>query len=143
MDRTCRDCGQLKPIEDYYVMGGIPALRCKICHRLWRKKHDLRFYKRHKTTMITYAKKWKRKNPKKVKIIKKKWKDQYPEKFKAQYELRRAVAKGIIDKPRICEGCNNHLDSQRIYGHHHLGYNKDHWYDIKWLCAGCHALAHR
>lgn len=57
-------------------------------------------------------------------------------KHKANYTLRNAVKSGKIIKPNKCEiiDCNE----TKIYGHHHLGYNKENWLNVQWLCSKHH-----
>ncbi len=56
---------------------------------------------------------------------------------------RRAVAiaikAGNIIKSSICSLCGR---SSNIESHHHLGYDKEHWLDIQWLCRDCHHSTH-
>lgn len=49
--------------------------------------------------------------------------------------LLRAVRKGRIVKPAICEKCNKSFARNNLEGHH-KNYKK--WWIVKWLCRKCH-----
>lgn len=57
-------------------------------------------------------------------------------KHKANYSLRNAVNSGKIIKPNKCEveNCNE----TKVYGHHYLGYEKENWLKVQWLCSKHH-----
>lgn len=63
-----------------------------------------------------------------------------PEKLKARSRMRYAVRSGRIKKPTSCPEC--FANDKRIEAHHYLGYEEEHWYDIKWLCSICHKKVH-
>jgi len=46
---------------------------------------------------------------------------------------------GTLVKPNQCSRCGS---NHRVEGHHHKGYDKEHQYDVVWLCRKCHALIH-
>lgn len=65
----------------------------------------------------------------------------------ARRKFWRAVQSGKIIPPEICEKCGKkpkqRKDGRRaIHGHHHNGYDKDHIFDVIWLCPSCHKLCH-
>lgn len=62
-----------------------------------------------------------------------------PEKTAAHRAVREAIATGGVVRPRCCSTC---LSEGRIEAHH-WSYEQEHWLDVVWLCAGCHATAHR
>mgnify|MGYP001588328844 CR=1 FL=1 len=55
----------------------------------------------------------------------------------ARYAVRRGIEKGEI-KRKNCEICMESDTST----HHYLGYEKEHWLDIQWLCRRHHILEH-
>jgi len=67
------------------------------------------------------------------------------QKNKARRAVRTAVEAGRMVKPErcslffplypICKG--------QIEGHHHLGYDREHWLDVQWLCAEHHIMLDR
>lgn len=56
----------------------------------------------------------------------------HPEKLKA----RQAVQKHLKKEP--CMVCK----SEKTDAHHYLGYEKENWLNVQWLCRKHHALAH-
>lgn len=63
--------------------------------------------------------------------------EKYPEKYKARYKFRNAVRLGKIDK-LPCEACSE----LKVEAHHYLGYEGEHWKDVKWLCKKHHMIEH-
>ena len=57
-------------------------------------------------------------------------------KYKAQQQVRNAVKRGDLIKPKECEECNNQGD---VIGHHD-DYNKP--LNVRWICKPCHGLWH-
>ncbi len=60
----------------------------------------------------------------------------YPDRIKARYELNKAISRKAITRAKICEKCGG---VGRIEGHHYLGYDPIHWFEVHWLCTSCHA----
>ena len=54
----------------------------------------------------------------------------------AHNAVNTAVLEGRLVRPFTCENCKKM--GLRIEGHHHLGYEPEHWLDIQWLCSKCH-----
>lgn len=55
---------------------------------------------------------------------------------RAHAAVARAVAAGRLVRPEACSACGRRgllLDS-----HHYLGYQRQHWLDVVWLCRSCH-----
>lgn len=71
-----------------------------------------------------------------------KWKKETPiEAKKAGYEVRRAVAKGVLTRPNCCSVCHvipgiDQYGRNGIEAHHHKGYDSP--LDVQWLCMSCH-----
>ena len=80
-----------------------------------------------------YRREWKKRNPEALK----EWKLRYPEKRRAHNLLWKAILKGQIVKPKICEKCGK---EGRIEGHH-ADYSKP--FEVDWLCNPCHIAEHR
>jgi len=62
---------------------------------------------------------------------------------KTNYILRRAIAKGLIERPSTCESCNISgvgKNGRAFIDAHHHDYNKP--LDVMWLCAKCHYKWH-
>ena len=120
--RRCNGCKAVKwlSLEFFYLDLSDPsgfAYRCKQCF------------------------KWHRQDP----AIKKALNARYLEKYHADAELkqrmkaRQAINRGYrtgkVPKPIFCQFC---LTSCRPEAHHHLGYEREHWLDVVWLCKRCH-----
>jgi len=57
--------------------------------------------------------------------------------------LNYAVKKGKILPPEICDECGEvpepFNDGRRaLQAHHHRGYAREHYLDVRWLCIKCH-----
>ena len=59
------------------------------------------------------------------------------EKQNAERLVRVMIQQKILI-PKICEICGN----KETIGHHYLGYDREHWLDVKWLCISCHMREH-
>lgn len=62
---------------------------------------------------------------------------------RAHSAVQRALSRGEIAKPDHCEVCNR-LEQEVAGGfeaHHYLGYAREHYLDIQWLCIPCHREA--
>ena len=61
---------------------------------------------------------------------------------KCWYYLSNAVRDRRLIKSNVCEKCGvkDHDDNRRnqIEAHHYLGYEKENWLKVKWLCVVCH-----
>jgi len=60
-----------------------------------------------------------------------------PSKSPARRAVYRAVKNGTIDKPSVCELCRIVCT---VEAHHHLGYSKQNYLDVQWLCRNCHSM---
>lgn len=49
-----------------------------------------------------------------------------------------ARSRGELNAPDACEKCGA---KRPVEGHHHNGYEPQHWLDLKWLCRKCHVKA--
>jgi len=62
-----------------------------------------------------------------------------PNQLRAWTAIRYAVKSGKIERPTICQECGG---QRRIEAHHHNGYERLRWLDVRWLCGECHVAAH-
>lgn len=60
---------------------------------------------------------------------------EYRLKQRARREVHLAIKYGKIVRPAKCPKCKRKV---KVQGHHHKGYDKPNWLEIKWLCAKCH-----
>jgi len=164
-------CGKLLPLDDFYrdrkAKDGRMG-KCKKCHnaRLVEKR---RTNPRSRVSHAQASKRYKKKNPSKVRAKDRKyyhegggkkkneeWKKKNPErareilkkseaknriKVKARQAVRNAIRKGEIRKPAKCQGCGK--ETTELDAHHYKGYIKRHWLDIKWICEDCHGKTRR
>ncbi len=63
----------------------------------------------------------------------------YPEKIAARQAVRNALRRGNIIKPESCSNCKV---MDKIYAHHHAGYDLENQLNIIWLCKQCHWREH-
>ena len=64
---------------------------------------------------------------------------------RARRIMNRAIIRGDLIRPDICEHCGRNPRSEGkrgLEGHHHNGYSDESALDVVWLCARCHKLAH-
>lgn len=87
---------------------------------------------------------WRAANPEKVLAYQKTSRLRFKEKVWARKKVRRAVARGDLERPTYCPRCGI-LDPKRsdgvtgIHAHHH-DYSKP--LDIEWVCRKCHVKEH-
>lgn len=60
-----------------------------------------------------------------------------PEKAPARRAVNNAISRGELVRPTICEDCKRNVKTE---AHHHLGYEKEHWLHVLWLCRTCHNI---
>jgi hypothetical protein len=60
----------------------------------------------------------------------------HPERIKARMAVNNAVVAGKLTR-LPCTICDN----PNSEGHHYLGYAKEHWLDVQWLCRKHHKEA--
>mgnify|MGYP001569443019 CR=1 FL=1 len=134
--RKCAICKKIKSLSLFYINRSKAighSYRCKDCERIiYRdrrlkhievfKRRERDHYKRHKDEI---ARKGKRRYQK----------AKY--KYSARGKVRRAIYKGILNKPKWCSIClkvTNQLDA------HHDDYKKP--LVVRWLCKCCHMRHH-
>jgi len=64
----------------------------------------------------------------------------HPDRTKARSKVNEAIKTGRIPRPDSlqCYRCDNPAKQY----HHHLGYRKKHWLDIRAVCVSCHTEIH-
>lgn len=65
----------------------------------------------------------------------KRHKERYPDHTGARKYLFAQMKAGKIKRPSTCENCGNPCTPE---AHHHKGYARKHWTDVRWLCRPCH-----
>lgn len=66
------------------------------------------------------------------------WHQQRPARRLAIEAVRQAMRSGKAKRPMACDECGKQCKPQ---AHHHLGYAKEHWLAVRWLCPVCHRAA--
>lgn len=156
--RTCKKCGETKPITEFYKHGDYYATQCKDCareysrnytreHREERLKYLKEYYHSHKEQAREYKRKWEEKNrdwknecarkcskEHKEQLLEKqrKYRKENPEKMRAQSLVNSYVQSGKLNKPLKCESCG----AEGYVEAHHSDYSKP--LDVMWVCKKCH-----
>lgn len=58
----------------------------------------------------------------------------------ARWAVYYALRTGKLQKPDCCEGCDA---VAKLQAHHYLGYEKEFWTKVEWLCSSCHGKTRR
>lgn len=58
---------------------------------------------------------------------------------KARDAVRNAIKLGKFDKGLRCQYCG---ETKNLQAHHYKGYEKEHWFDVEWVCSKCHSIIH-
>lgn len=93
-------------------------------HRAERSAYYRRYYEEHKKEKDAYKKQWHR---------------DHPLEARAHSAVTAAIRLGKLIRPKTCAKCGKPCKPE---GHHHNGYAKEHWFDVIWLCKGCHLTEH-
>lgn len=109
------------------------------------KKRSRDYNNKNREKRNAAAKIWRDKNHNKIKVWRKvsvmKWRVHNPAKFKAHQKLHKAVLRGKIEKPHVCEWCGKYEDNTRDIIGHHADYSKP--LSVNWFCRKCHGKMHR
>jgi hypothetical protein len=136
--KHCNKCSTDKQENEFYMdySTGRRKSICKSCEKLRRKvnyrKNPMSAIKR----AILYSKTDKgresaRRANAKARVV-------HKDKYAARTKLRIYVRNGqILRMP--CEICGE----TKVQAHHYLGYEGDHWKDVKWLCGKHHRMVHK
>ena len=60
-------------------------------------------------------------------------------KQRARRAVREAIEAGCLTRPSTCDECGAEC---KPHAHHHMGYDEQHWLDVRFLCVDCHIIAH-
>ncbi len=156
-EKFCKACARTLPMSMFYVYGNRPSTLCRKCHcSSNNSKESTRLAKeRYANTDASRATKAKW-NKSEAGV---EWWRQYrrgepyrsihrdavarerarhPERTAARSAVSNAVLSGKLTK-QPCHRCGS---TDRIQGHHHMGYEKEHWLSVEWLCVTCHQREH-
>lgn len=124
MLKTCTGCHKEKPFSEFYWMQYLKhprfCTRCKECEHKkvyrWQKANS--FKQNHRIKFDS--------DP------------EYRKRKRARAKVNYEIWAGKITKPKNCEVCGS---NGLMTAHHYLGYERDHWLDIQWLCRECHGIS--
>ena len=96
----------------------------------WRKEYNKKFFpiwlnfKNGREIRNRYSREYRKK---------------HRDKANARNAVQRALNNGSMERPSVCSEC---FSNGIIETHHYLGYAKENWLNIKWICKDCHYKAH-
>lgn len=136
--KQCKACLKILPVYYFYKVNRTYkyTASCKDCF----KKRESNFYFKHKDKRLKKQKEYKQTAGSKIlsRLSAKRYREKYPDKEASHNECRKALQKGIIKKSNCM-----HCGSSKSEMHHHLGYAKDNWLNVVWLCRNHHSQAHK
>lgn len=93
--------------------------------------------KQRKPQSKEYHREYWRKN--RERLLKNRMQDRrdHPEKYQAQLAVLNALNRGELERSSICGSCGREI---RTESHHYLGYAREHYLDVHWLCKSCHRI---
>jgi hypothetical protein len=59
---------------------------------------------------------------------------------KARQALHYAIKVGRLERGKFCQICFIPVEAE---AHHYLGYAREHWFDVVWMCSRCHKFFDR
>lgn len=149
MNKQCFKCRMVQPLDEFYphpAMADGHLNKCKTCAKidvaariknLW---HNPRWVQQERERC-----RLKQANYRALGLAapstqeaRKRWRRRNPEKVKAHEMVKRAQKSGLIPKQSQCEGCG--AIGVRLE-RHHPDYRKP--LEVRWLCCGCHRFIHR
>lgn len=142
--KICTQCRTQKPLTDFYRQpAGVCGVmsKCRACfderqHR-WNQSEAGRASASRRIQVVS-REDWRRRAQL--------HRARHPDHYLARMAVNRAIAKGRLTRPASCSRCG--ADGSRcdckveIHAHHHLGYAREHWLDVIWLCHRCHENEH-
>lgn len=137
--KPCTKCGLVKPLSEFYLQypkGNYHNPRCKSCclrvaakrrreHKDKERARARKFHQNHVEQRYQYR----------LRQIREK-----PEIEAAQRAVLKAIKRGDLIRPEVCDNCSGRLGGKRVVGHHFMGY--DFPLLVVWLCDPCHKEAH-
>lgn len=150
--KPCLGCGEIKLLSEFHIqktgVGGRTS-RCIVCenarvlsnrnaNKLHANAQGREWYMRNKEKRTLSIKKYHQtQNGKSMRRASSaKFRRNNPEKVFAHDAVRKAIQRGIIQKPNTCTQCGIKKNLQA----HHDYYSKP--LDVIWLCVPCHVQLH-
>lgn len=129
--KICRDCGEYKPLTDYY-----PHSEMKDGHLNKYKVCVKNRVCKHRAVNIDALREYDLERARKGRV--KELRRKFPNKYKVMGAVATALSSGKISRPSTCSSCGKICKPQA----HHWSYEEEHWLDVVWLCTRCHADEH-
>lgn len=135
MLETCSKCKNSYEFngENFTVQWGKVRKFCRLCKRA----NDRVYSRKYREDHPEWKKMDNKRNAPLVKRLLKEAYDRDPKPFFAVRAVYRAVRKGLLVKDS-CLVCGE----KKVDGHHYLGYEKENWLKVKWLCHKHHKQLH-
>jgi len=161
MERTCSKCNRPFPLTAEFFPSrkyrghSIFQSFCRKCENArqkeWRNTHP--GYNRGKHRVWVEANReyvneklraWAKANSQNKRRHQNKWiiknHDYYLRLRRVYTAVKKAIERGDLMRPLECSRCNIPCVP---HAHHHLGYAKEHWLDVIFLCRKCHHAEHQ
>lgn len=144
--KTCRKCGEEKPLDDFYAHASMPdghLNQCKTCVKARVTAHRSVNVERIREYDRERGRNQERKAAVKARSGRydragaiRKFREEHPDAHRAHNLVNNAIKRGELTR-RSCERCGSGLAVQA----HHEDYSKP--LEVNWLCAPCHGERHR
>jgi len=150
--KHCNGCGETKSLDDFHRRRDRPIgrqARCKPCVKEVGKASEAA----NPGRKLELARAWAAANPERIRGFTRKWyaanreraiegvqawQGEQPNRRKAIAKVNDEIRAGRMARGTECETCGK---TENIHGHHD-SYDREHWLNVRWLCAGCHKKHH-
>jgi hypothetical protein len=142
LTKTCSKCLVEKPISEFYFRKDRNKFReeCKICWKIKVRLYNQSEYgKKIRCEWSKKARKFGGEKEINLRAVEKYYKNNR-DKIRASSGIRERVKRGRMPHPKTLK-CNHCFQQASLY-HHHLGYSKEHQWDVIPLCKSCHINIH-
>jgi hypothetical protein len=139
--RRCPCCEQTKPvIGGFYKGSGRTSVYCRDCSRE-KSRAYARSGQRCSEDMRRYAEA----NRERMRTLHAQERQRYPTHKAARRAAHYAIRTGRLVRPDRCELCDqapgvDRLGRTLLRADHHLGYAREHWLDVRFVCPTCDGL---
>ena len=148
--KRCGRCTEVKPVDQFYRIGtGRYHGYCRLCVtdacREWRRANrdrvlevERRRRAKDANRIAEQTRRWRAEHPEAMLAAIRRWEARNPERIRmaqrASDAVQRAIRKGTLKRPTICEWCG--AQNRQITAAHH-DYTQP--LNVRWLCRPCHA----
>ena len=147
-EKKCFKCGEVKCVSLFYKHSGMSdghLGKCKECTKSDTKKNridNIDYYtayekqRNKKPHRVEARKEYLALNPEKAREARRRWDRENRHKKLAHLRVKRALAKGVIEKSLFCVLCGNTGNTEG----HHSDYTEP--LNVLWVCKKCHMKIH-